>query len=417
MNYNRMIILIVACIFIFSGCSSAEQDDVHIEKEKNQTEELNLDNKSKRKINVFISNFAECNFKNFDIENTDDKELITFAVNHNYINNWNLFYTDSGWAKIHENNIEKTICKYFDKDKIKHQSISDMYTNIKYDKKHYACPFEDKKNKAFAQITRIEKKDDKYTAYANIYSDIQDCVGDPYEPIDYSKDRPLYINKKVEVVFKEIIENNNKRYILLKYNELGDEKLLDFVVNINNDISIDEHLWLSEDDCCCGGNVLRENRNHDKSKVVLSYIRNDKLQSIDLIDYILKYNLSEGIESVSISPDQTYVVVQFRAECEEGNISFLINIKNKNVNTLWDNKKEQISMYNISFKDNDTFYYLVPGEDDTVKVKKYTISKNKSQTISKINSYFRYGYLIKFNENHIVLANKYNDDLFKINYK
>lgn len=186
-------------------------------------------------------------------------------------------------------------------------------------------------------------------------------------------------------------------------------------IKLNNTISIDEHIWVSDDDCC-GGDVLKENTYNDKSKVVLNYIKNDKLQSIDLIDYVLKYNLSQGIESISVSPNQTYVVLQFRAECEAGNISFIINTKNKNINTLWDDKKEHISMYNISFKDNDIFYYLVP-EEDKVVVKKYVISKNKVDTIAKLNCYFDYGYLMKFNENNIVLVNKYNEDLFKIDYR
>lgn len=81
-----------------------------------------------KKLSVFLSNFSEVGFDNFDIADYTDEQLIEFAIWHTYINNYNaiISVTDSEhyYAKISADTIFDVVDKYF--------GISVMHKSVGY---------------------------------------------------------------------------------------------------------------------------------------------------------------------------------------------------------------------------------------------------------------------------------------------
>lgn len=82
----------------------------------NTTEELNLSSSEMGKISLFLSNFSEIHMNYFNITTCDKNELLSFAMNHNYVNNKNSRVKNAG--KIGEiiaiEDLEESVKKYFD---------------------------------------------------------------------------------------------------------------------------------------------------------------------------------------------------------------------------------------------------------------------------------------------------------------
>jgi len=147
-----------------------------------EPKEIAMDRESKRRINIFLSNFAECFGVGFDMNNYSDKQLINFAVSHNYKNNYQLFESTNEELvlRISKNHIDRTIYKYFGIKKIKHQSVD---KEITYKNDYYKMPIADGESTPFCQVTKVLACENGiYLVYANMHIDSNDLVNDPYTP-------------------------------------------------------------------------------------------------------------------------------------------------------------------------------------------------------------------------------------------
>lgn len=236
---NKVALIILIITLFITGCSVEKKEVNHpkfdtcdlesIEKDKDtdstELKELVIDKESKRHINIFLSNFSECFMNSFDINNYSDKQLINFAVSHNYKNNYKLFEStnEEFTLRISKNHIDKTIDKFFDIKKIKHQSVD---KEIIYKNDYYKIPIGAGESIPFCQTTKVlDCENGIYLVYANIYIDLDGFVNDPYIPIEFwSEDEKRQVEIRSRVIAK--IKNTSSK----KFNNL---KLIEY--NLEND--------------------------------------------------------------------------------------------------------------------------------------------------------------------------------------
>ena len=101
-----------------------------------------------KRLNTFLSNFAEAYLTNFDVNTVTPEELIGFGILHNWFNNWGrfvsvenpaLFSDDYARYRIDVKYISESIKKYFDIDFKEHREVKmeNEYVDYYYDGKFY----------------------------------------------------------------------------------------------------------------------------------------------------------------------------------------------------------------------------------------------------------------------------------------
>ncbi len=241
MRADRLVlfVLIISSVFSITACSSVQSDKVaKVEKiqtptsiENNSEEltkyskEIHLDRDEKKRVNIFLSNFSECFYNHFDNNNIQERELIKFAVSHNYKNNEELFVKgdDEYTIQISKEYIERSIKKYFGISSVKHQNVDDYTT---YKDGYYYIPLATGEVIPFIQINKMfDLGSNEYIAYGDVYVNANYYSGDPYDPIEYwnsEQKSEVEISGNVEAIFKEVNDVDGKRYILLKYDKKND---------------------------------------------------------------------------------------------------------------------------------------------------------------------------------------------------
>ncbi|HEX9060334.1 MAG TPA: hypothetical protein VF941_09150 [Clostridia bacterium] len=176
---------------------------------------VDFNSEDKRKVNIFLSSISEALTHDFNADAASDRELISFAVYHNYLNNKYSIETDpqDNIVKISENYIEASVLSYFNLRIKKHQSVGE------YSYKNGYYTFPSGASISFLpvfQMTKIvPKSDNTYLVYGNIYSIDDLYKDDPYAPIEnLSKYKTL---KKAQALIQNIEDGESQRYILLKY--------------------------------------------------------------------------------------------------------------------------------------------------------------------------------------------------------
>lgn len=158
------------------------------------------------------------------------------------------------------------------------------------------------------------------------------------------------------------------------------------------------------------GEIREKNEDGSKSEITLYYLAHNKIEEIDLIPFALKYNLLHGVDYVSCSPSGKYIVLELGSSCDYyASKSLLINTKTKDVKVLWDNKKDGLSMYKVSWKydDDNVFAFLSANEKGNFVLKKYNIKEDKIQTIADIDSKGELSgasSLLRWNTNKIIVT-------------
>lgn len=179
---------------------------------------VDLNRAEKRKINIFLSNFAECSIQHFDSNDYDDKELIYFALRHNYLNNWKLFEQtdDFCFVKISQNYIERSVQKYFGISKFNHQSLDKH--NV-YENGYYKVECSDGGSDYFCQTQKmLDCGDGIYEVDVDLYFSME--LFDVYESMEFWEGVDMeyvYFEGKIVAKVKKVKENGKERYKLLKY--------------------------------------------------------------------------------------------------------------------------------------------------------------------------------------------------------
>jgi hypothetical protein len=228
-----MCICIIAFCLLFVSCSSANKDNIASANitpnssivENTKTEhEINMNAEQKKKINIFLSNFAECLIDSLIVNEVSEEQLISFAVSHNYKNNYNLWLPGDSiiTVKIDAKFIEKTIEKYFNIINIKHKSVGN---NITFKNGYYYINEAAGEYIPFVHVNKLVQGDDgSMIAYGDVCGDINNLSkNDPYEPLEKWTDeekKEIELYHKVKAEFKEIENNGQKRYVLIEYSSI-----------------------------------------------------------------------------------------------------------------------------------------------------------------------------------------------------
>jgi hypothetical protein len=180
-----------------------------------------MDRALNRKVNIFLSNFAECFMDGFTRQSITDLELVRFGVGHNYKNNFKLWQptADKMNVKIKADYVTKTIDKYFGPIGFSHQS-ADEWTI--YRDGHYIVPVADGEAIPFVQIDRLTRDGNGlYTAYGSIYGNANYLmVDDPYKPLSAwsnAERAEIEYYGKIQATFTEVTESDKSRFIIQSY--------------------------------------------------------------------------------------------------------------------------------------------------------------------------------------------------------
>ncbi len=200
---------------------AASDDQVSSGSEGNAETEIQMDAALNRKVNIFLSNFAEAFMESFDRQSITREDLARFAVRHNYINNYQRWQptADQMNVQIKADYIAGTVDKYFGPIGFTHGPV-DGY--VGYADGFYSIPLADGEAIPFVQIERLFKSPDgTYTAYGQIYGNANYLsVDDPYKPFSAWSSAELdEIERygKVQATFTEVIEDGKSRFIIQSY--------------------------------------------------------------------------------------------------------------------------------------------------------------------------------------------------------
>ncbi|MFD3157276.1 hypothetical protein ACFIJ5_10510 [Haloimpatiens sp. FM7330] len=194
-----------------------------------------IDQAAQRKINIFMSNFAEVPFDmSFKEDNISDRQLILFGFWHYYRNHGMkepYFQFEKPYCKISKKYIEQAVKKYYNISKINHQTIP-IDKNYSYEYKnryYYFMPAEGECPIDYSVVYRIDNiGQNKYYIYAKEYHGSENTTKLPlnydYYGLNYDKAEKIYKDemdvytvKMVKAKVEKIKENGKERYILLEY--------------------------------------------------------------------------------------------------------------------------------------------------------------------------------------------------------
>lgn len=178
-------------------------------------------------------------------------------------------------------------------------------------------------------------------------------------------------------------------------------------------------LWINQFIFIKGGDVsgkVVSEFDGDKSKEVLKYYKNNKINKLDLTSFLLKYNLYQGVQRINISPNNKYLALEFGSN--ECNKTLLVDTDENKAKMLWYNEKNDNSMQNVIWHGNNDYkFYFFPsaclGELYT-----YNIKDNSKKEIYKISSkdFVPENSIITFNNDNIIVIDTENLKTYKIKY-
>lgn len=180
------------------------------------------------KLNIFLSNFSEVDFSNFEINNYDDKELIQFALDHIRANDYiKIKYSQESDSNgnyteyVDESDVQNIIKKYFG-FKVTNQSLEHFeFVNDKYIFPLASGTLFPK----FTQVRKIYKEGNTLRVLGEIYYPINfDDTSDNSWRYEFMEDPAS--NKKIKYVssIEAVIHlindsDGNQTYKLLNYKE------------------------------------------------------------------------------------------------------------------------------------------------------------------------------------------------------
>jgi hypothetical protein len=175
----------------------------------------------KNNLNRFFTDFTEINTESFAKDALNDRIKITFAVYHNYRNNFKTFeqINNGADACIGEDLVARTANQYFGSKILKNQSTSDIY----YENKKYKIQNSDGESFRFAQTeSLIDQGNDIYTATILVFSAGSGWTGDINAApetwkIGNDKDEIPQSDVKMKAVVKKITENGESHFVLLEF--------------------------------------------------------------------------------------------------------------------------------------------------------------------------------------------------------
>lgn len=222
---------------LFNSCNSGEKktepakiDTVQttVEKQSIDTvtaqEEIKLSQAEKNELNKYFSYFSEIYMNPFNIDAIADKDMIFFAIYHNYRHNSKIFKlsADGLKAKIKDNYIDETAMKFFGKTIGKHFASD----GIAYKNNYYEIEQSGGEAFVFSQVDKfIDNGNGNFTANVNVFTASSGWTGDVNgTPGDWKKtaegdDMPV-LTGKIKATVKKVNENGNSRYILVEYKEV-----------------------------------------------------------------------------------------------------------------------------------------------------------------------------------------------------
>jgi hypothetical protein len=186
-----------------------------------QGKEVNLTAKEKKELNTFFSYFSEVFLDPFTKESITDKDLIIFALGHNYKNNYERFEKgDKPYnVKLKASFVDETVNKYFGRKIKKHQSIDP----VRYVKGKYICPDNSSEEFSFSQIENLyDLGNNLFLANVNNFNADPAWTGDTHATLQEWKKkdegvRVPEISEKMKATLQKVIENGKSRYILIDY--------------------------------------------------------------------------------------------------------------------------------------------------------------------------------------------------------
>lgn len=188
--------------------------DNDIDKEK-----VELSAEAQKEINLFLSNFTEVFFPDFE-EKPSDEILINFAVRHNFINNFDAFEhskSNSGEGFLNKSVVERSIDRFFDLD-VQHQK-TEIYD---FDGSKYIIQFASGAPAHMAVVQEMyDNNDGSYTVYfdevfSHEFLDYSLTPRELEEEISNHPDRTEIIDSKKAIVERHEFEGKSI-YKLLKY--------------------------------------------------------------------------------------------------------------------------------------------------------------------------------------------------------
>lgn len=176
-----------------------EEEDISIERTK-----IELSSEKQREINIFLSNFTEVFFLDFE-DQPSNEILINFGVRHNYINNWRAMEVRADYGFLDKSKVERSVKRFFDLD-LQHKK-TDQYD---FDGNHYIIRLADGETLPMAVVQEMyDNNDGSYTVYFDeVFS---------YDLLDYSitpHKLPTEINKDPDRIWmgdskQAIVERHN----------------------------------------------------------------------------------------------------------------------------------------------------------------------------------------------------------------
>ncbi|MGH4138400.1 tetratricopeptide repeat protein [Clostridium sp.] len=201
-----------------------------------------LNQELQRKLNVFMSNFAEVSFDiSFEEGKISDRQLILFGFRHNYRNYYRgivlhgtkRFEFEDSHDKLKKEYIDDAVKRYFNIKKIQHQTIApDENSSYKLEYRngyYYQMHGDGESPIDYSVVFKIEDiGDGKYIIYTKNYhtSEYNPKVDLQYDfySLNFAKSEQIYKDDlngyEVEMVMskiQKINENGSERYILLEY--------------------------------------------------------------------------------------------------------------------------------------------------------------------------------------------------------
>lgn len=198
--------------------------------------EIIINQELQKKLNIFMSNFAEVPFNMlFEEGKISDRHLILFGFWHNRRNhgmNEPYFQYEESYCKINKKYIEQTVKKYYNINKINHKTIQ-IDENYSYEYKngyYYFMPAAGDNPIDYSVVYKVEDiGNNQYYVYAknyhtSEYADIVIYKYDEYYSLNFTKSERIYkdylMDYQAEMVrakVQKITENGIERYILLEY--------------------------------------------------------------------------------------------------------------------------------------------------------------------------------------------------------
>ena len=191
--------------------------------------EVRLGPQEWRRLNVFLSNFAEASIEPFRPGEVPPTTLIQFGVLHNIINAFDRADSVPGrpnHRRFSARQVESTIRKYFGIDFTEHRSLDEDYAWIEYADGYYIFPLTGGETYPFVQVTRLaDLGNGELIASLRIYRIPEDDDADRYGiPVEHLRRSGHEVELESEMCarVRRVREGGEERYVLLGYALVAD---------------------------------------------------------------------------------------------------------------------------------------------------------------------------------------------------